>query len=71
MIWARITWILLLALSAGIFAAWLADDPGSLSVRWRGWQIDTTIAAVLAFMAALVGFFVLLRRLARMFMRKT
>ncbi len=70
MIWARITWILLLAILGGICAAALAEDPGALSLRWLGWQVDMSVAALIALIALAIGALLLLRRLLGVFMRK-
>jgi HemY protein len=42
-----------LALAAAA-AAWLADNPGAVTILWRGWRVDTSFAA-LATAAALVA----------------
>lgn len=47
-----------LAVAALVAAAvWLADNPGSVSMTWRGWQIETTVGVLLS--AILVTMFVL------------
>lgn len=46
---------LLVAVLVGA-AVWLADRPGSVTIHWLGWRVDTSVpvlvAAMLAFMAA-------------------
>lgn len=44
---------LLIALM-GSAASWLADQPGEVSLLWRGWRVDTS-AAFLALIAAMLG----------------
>ena len=51
--------VLYLAVVAALVASavWLANDPGGATLTWRGWQVDTSvavlIAGVLVFMAIL------------------
>ena len=48
-------------LAAG--GAWLADRPGSVTLEWQGWRVDTTVAflvfAVAVLAAELAGLFYL------------
>ncbi len=69
MILARVVWMLVLAVLGGVCAAWLAGHPGWITARWLGWQIDTSIAALIAFLALIAGAFLLLRRLVKIFMK--
>ncbi|MGE4281558.1 MAG: heme biosynthesis HemY N-terminal domain-containing protein, partial [Magnetospirillum sp.] len=38
-------------------AVWFADRPGSVTIHWQGWRIDTSVpvllTAMISFMAAL------------------
>lgn len=43
-------------------AVWLANDPGTLSLEWRGWRIDSSASVLLAVMVALVLLAALLLR---------
>lgn len=43
-------------------AVWLANDPGTLALEWRGWRVDTSASVLLAFMVVLVVFAALLLR---------
>ena len=41
------------AIAALIAAAtWLADNPGSLTLEWRGWRVDSTVALLIGAVAA-------------------
>jgi len=46
MIFRGLIFIATLAL-LGAFAAWVADNPGSVTVLWRGYRIDTSIGVML------------------------
>jgi HemY protein len=52
MIRALFAFALLVAVAAGI--AWLADNPGAVTLFWRGYRVDTSVAA-LAIAAGLVA----------------
>ena len=39
------------ALIAG--ATWLADNPGSATLEWRGWRVDSTVAVLIGVVAAI------------------
>ena len=42
------------AIAALIAAAtWLADNPGSLTLEWRGWRVDSTVAVLIGAVAAI------------------
>ncbi|HEX9647357.1 MAG TPA: heme biosynthesis HemY N-terminal domain-containing protein [Alphaproteobacteria bacterium] len=34
-------------------AAWIADRPGAVSLRWQGWQVDTSVAVLVLAIAVL------------------
>ena len=34
-------------------ATWLADNPGSLTLEWRGWRVDSTVAVLIGAVAAI------------------
>lgn len=36
-------------------AVWLADRPGSVTIRWEGWRIDSTVPVLLIFLVALMA----------------
>ena len=43
-------------------AVWLANDPGSISLIWRGWRVDTTVGVLVAvFLVALAVALTILR----------
>ena len=44
--------LVLAALISG--AVWFANDPGEVTVLWRGWRIDTSVGILLALMAMAV-----------------
>ncbi|MBY0509983.1 MAG: hypothetical protein K2P94_07495 [Rhodospirillaceae bacterium] len=46
-------------------AVWLANDPGSVSLVWRGWRVDTSVGILIAaVMAAVVVIYMVMRLLA-------
>ncbi|CAA0102180.1 Uncharacterised protein [Starkeya nomas] len=62
--------VYLLVLSLIAFGvAWLADRPGSVTIDWQGWQIETSIlvaaSALLALLAATILIWTLLRMIVR------
>ena len=36
-------------------AVWLADRPGTVSLQWRGWRVDTSVAMLLGGIAAVAS----------------
>jgi HemY protein len=51
-------WLLYIVAAAALIAAavWLADNAGTVTLHWRGWRIDTSVAAlIVAGAAALVA----------------
>lgn len=44
-------------------AVWLADEPGSVSVAWHGWRMDTSVAILFVLLAALLAGGALLLRI--------
>ncbi len=63
-----VSWIVVLAALVAA-AVWFADRPGSVTLSWQGWRVDTTvgflvfcIAFVAALSAALYRFWLFLRR---------
>ena len=40
-------WLLVLLGALAIAAAWLADNPGDVTLRWRGWRLDTSFSLLL------------------------
>ncbi len=53
--------VLVAALVTG--AVWLANDPGTVSLTWRGWQIDTSVAILIAAMIFAVILILMVARL--------
>jgi len=49
------------ALVAG--AVWLANDPGSVSMTWRGWQVETSVGILITLIIAAVIIILLIVRL--------
>lgn len=61
---AVIRWLLYLVAAAALVAAavWLADNAGAVTLSWRGWRVDTSVAVLIAAGAiALVAAGILLR----------
>ena len=63
-----VSWIVVLAVLVAA-AVWFADRPGSVTLDWQGWRIDTSVgflvfcvALVAAFAAATYRFWLFLRR---------
>ena len=44
-------------------AAWLADNPGQVSMQWGGWQIDTSVPVIVGALVILIGVILLIYRL--------
>ena len=63
----RVLTFVLLVLAAALGLAWLADRPGTITMDWLGYRIETTAfvaaVAIVALVAALVLIFALLRYL--------
>ena len=54
-----------IAIAALIAAAtWLADNPGSLTLEWRGWRVDSTVAVLIGAVAAIAAAAAILYRAA-------
>jgi HemY protein len=49
-------------LAAG--AVWLANDPGTVTLAWRGWRVDTSVGVLIAGLAAIVLVVLFVIRLA-------
>ncbi len=47
-----ILWSVAIAALIGA-ATWLADNPGSLTLEWRGWRVDSTVAVLIGAVAAI------------------
>jgi HemY protein len=49
-------WLLYIVAAAALVAAavWLADNAGTVTLQWRGWRIDTTVAVLIAAGAAVL-----------------
>lgn len=43
-------------------AVWLANDPGAVSLTWRGWQVDTSVGILLAAIIAAIVVILLIAR---------
>ena len=52
----RILSFLILTLVLVFGCVWLADHPGTVTIHWQGWRVDTTFAILLFSIAILVGF---------------
>jgi HemY protein len=62
----RALWYLALLAALALLAVWLADQPGTVSLEWRDWRLDTSVsllavalaaaAVVIALMLRLIGF---------------
>ena len=48
-------------LAAG--AVWLANDPGSVSMTWRGWQVETSVGVLVTVVLVAVVVILLIARL--------
>ena len=48
-----VLYVILLAAAIAV-AVWFANDPGEVTVLWRGWRIDTSVGILLALMTAAV-----------------
>jgi HemY protein len=48
-----------------VAAVWLAEQPGSVSIEWRGWLLETSAGALIAFVIMLALALVLLWRVWR------
>jgi HemY protein len=63
----RVLTFVLLVLAAALGLAWLADRPGTITMDWLGYRIETTAfvaaVAIVALVAALILIFALLRYL--------
>ncbi len=46
-------------------AVWLADRPGSVTLHWQGWRIDTSVPVLVAALLVVLGLAAALLRLAR------
>ena len=40
-------WLLVVLGALAIAAAWLADNPGDVTLRWQGWRLDTSVSLLL------------------------
>lgn len=61
-------WVLLLVIVAALAAFgwhWVAEDPGYVLLRLRGWRVETTVVAALAILLLAWALLVALWRLAR------
>jgi len=61
----RIFFFILFIVAAALGLAWLADRPGTVSVAWLGYQIETSAFVAALALAALVSFFILVFALLR------
>ena len=58
--------LIFLGLSAlGMAGAWLADHPGTISMHWGGWQIETSTAVAAMSLAVLLGLAAVVYRIWR------
>src|SRR5512134_3685587 len=61
----RILIFILSVLAAAAGLAWLADRPGTVTVQWLGYQVETTAFVAAVALAVLVGFLILVWALLR------
>jgi len=61
----RILLFVLLIVAAALSLAWLADRPGTVTIEWLGYQIETSAFVAALAMAALVTLFILAFALLR------
>ena len=61
--------LLLGAVAVAAISAWLAETPGSITLLWRGWRIDTSVAVLSLLAVMLVVVSMALARIWRMFRR--
>jgi HemY protein len=61
----RLTLFVLFTALLVVACVWLADRPGTVTIHWQGWRIDTTVPVVLFFLAGLLALFVFAGRLLR------
>jgi HemY protein len=66
---ARSLWVLLVLVALVAAAIWFADQPGEVSLEWRGWRVDTSVA-VLAFVVAVIAIAVALVYRGWLFLRR-
>ncbi|MCB2107970.1 MAG: hypothetical protein KDE14_09735, partial [Rhodobacteraceae bacterium] len=50
----RLILYVLLVAAAVIVAVWFANDPGVVSIAWRGWQLDTSVGILIVLVGLLV-----------------
>ncbi len=60
--------VLFTAVLVGL-CVWLADRPGTVTVHWQGWRVDTTVPVALLGLAAFVGLILFAQRLAGYLLR--
>lgn len=56
-----VLFLVVVALAAG--AAWLADNPGQVSMQWGGWQIDTSVPVIVGALVVLIALILTVFRL--------
>lgn len=61
----RILFFVLFVIVAALTLAWLADRPGTLTLEWLGYRVETSAFVAVLAMAALVSGFILLFSLLR------
>ncbi|PJK31346.1 heme biosynthesis protein HemY [Minwuia thermotolerans] len=59
----RLIILFLVVVALAAVAAWLADNPGRVSMQWGGWQIDTSVPVIVGALAILIGVILLIYRL--------
>ncbi|KAF0138471.1 MAG: putative enzyme of heme biosynthesis (HemY-like) protein [Rhodospirillaceae bacterium] len=56
--------VYVIAVVGGIgIAVWLADHPGTVTLEWQGWRLDTTVPVLLLLLVLLTGVLAVLWRL--------
>jgi HemY protein len=61
----RLILFLILASVLAAFAVWLADQPGTVNISWRGYEVSTSFAIMLAVVAAIAAAVTLLFEILR------
>ena len=51
----RVLWFLGLIAAAAAIMAWLLDRPGSASLEWQGYRIETSVALLATVMAVIAA----------------
>lgn len=66
-VWLKALLIFFAAVLFAILAAGLADNTGYILVRWLGWEAQTSVAALFAFLGVLLLLYFLVKPFFRIF----